>query len=142
MKTITFSLLPAIFLWLGSCCIASAQVAQSDQIINDSTNQIIQADSSATGKFRPVTVAPSATSDIILQFPTSQGGKTIAIEPLDGGQPSINSASIGLTGQLSFSFTVTAQPGIYRTIVIDPNASDASLKFLGLVQFAVPNPTK
>ena len=33
MKTITFNLMPAIFLWLASCCITAAQdVAQSDQI--------------------------------------------------------------------------------------------------------------
>ncbi len=85
MKRIILNLLPAIFLWLGICCIATAQdpgVAQSDQITDG--QQIIQDDSSTTGKFQPVTVDPSATSDVALQFPLTLANKPVAVEPLDG----------------------------------------------------------
>jgi hypothetical protein len=117
-------------------------MAQSDQITNDKTGQTIQADSTATGRFQPVTVDPSATSDIVLQFSTSQTGMKLAIEALDGGQPSTNSATIDAKGTLSFSFQVSDEPGIYRVIVIDPNASGASPHIIGMVQFQVPNPSQ
>jgi hypothetical protein len=87
MRKIIFNLLPAIFVWLGSCCIATAQdapVAQSDQITGDG-QQIIQDDDSSTGTFTPVTVDPSATSDVALEFPASLTSKSVAIEAPDGG---------------------------------------------------------
>src|SRR5205809_5104402 len=105
-------LLPTIFLWLGSACIGSAQdVAQSDQITQD--QQIIQDDGSSTGKFEAVTVDPSASSDVALQFSTSLANKPVVIQPLDGGQLSTNSATIDANGMLSFSFQVTDQPGVH-----------------------------
>lgn len=142
MKTIMLSLLPAIFVWLGSSCTATAQVAQSDQITADNTGQTIQADSSTTGRFQPVTVSPSAKSDVVLQFAVGQGGKAVAIEPLDGGQPSANSATIDAKGNLSFSFQVTNQAGVYRVIVTDPSAIGTSPPIIGMVQFQVSNPTQ
>ena len=43
------SVLAAALFWLVSCCIATAQgVAQSDQITDGDTQEIIQADSSST----------------------------------------------------------------------------------------------
>jgi hypothetical protein len=138
MKRIMFNLLPAIFLWLGSCCAANAQ-ATGDQI-TDPNQQIIQDDSSSNGKFQPVTVNPGATSDVKLQFPTSAAGKTVFIQPLDGGTPSTYAATIDQTGLLTFSFSVTDQPGVYRVIVIDPSATATPAKVVGVVQFDVPNP--
>ncbi len=143
MKRIILNLLPAIFLWLGICCIATAQdpgVAQSDQITDG--QQIIQDDSSTTGKFQPVTVDPSATSDVALQFPLTLANKPVAVEPLDGGVLSIGNSTIDQNGMLSFSFQVTDQPGVYRVIVIDPNADEDSLAIVGMVQFEVPNPAE
>jgi hypothetical protein len=145
MKRTLFSTLPAILLWLGSCCIAIAQapVAQSDEI-KDDDQQIIQDDGSTTGKFEPVTVDPGGTSDVKLHFPTSFANKSVVVQPLDGGTLNINgnSATIDQTGLLIFSFQVTDQPGVYRVIVIDPNADVDSPKIVGMVQFEVPNPAE
>jgi hypothetical protein len=140
MKRIFFNLLPAIFFWLGSCCIACAQ-ATSDQITKD--NQIIQDDSSSTGTFQAVTVEASATSSVTLQFPQSQAGKPVIVQSPDGGTLSgidPNSAAIGQDGSLSATFQVADQPGIYRVMVIDPNAGADSPYIIGMVQFVVPNP--
>jgi redox-sensitive bicupin YhaK (pirin superfamily) len=138
MKRIMFNVLSAIFLWLASCCAVNAQ-ATGDQI-TDPNQQIIQDDSSSNGKFQPVTVDAGATSDVKLQFPTSAAGKTVFIQPLDGGTASTNTATIDQNGVLIFSFQVAGQPGVYRVIVIDPNATDAPSKIVGVVQFEVPNP--
>jgi hypothetical protein len=142
MKRILFNLLPAIFLWFGSCCIAIAQapVAQSDQITDD--QQIIQDDSSSTGKFEPVAVDPSASSDVALQFPLSLASKPVVVQPLDGGVLQIGNSVIDQNGLLSFSFQVTDQPGVHRVIVIDPNADEDSTHIIGMVQFEVPNPAE
>jgi hypothetical protein len=141
MKKTIISLLPAIFLWLGSCCIAIAQapVAQSDQITAD--GQIVQGDDSSTGKFESVDVDPSTTSDVALQFPASLTNRSVAIEALDGGTLSTNSATIDTNGGLSFSFQVTDQPGVHRVIVIDPNADEDSELIVAMVQFEVPPTT-
>jgi hypothetical protein len=139
MKTKLFILLPAISVWFGSCITATAQdVAQSDQITQD--QQVIQADASTTGKFEPVDVDPSATSDVALQFPPSLTNKSVAIEALDGGTLSTNSATIDANGNLSFSFQVTDQPGVHRVVVIDPNADEDSEHIIGMVQCEVPPP--
>jgi hypothetical protein len=142
MKKIIFVLLPAISLWFGNCYVATAQdsgVAQSDQITGDG-QQIIQDDDSSTGTFTPVTVDPSATSDVALQFPASLTNKPVDIEALDGGTLSTNSATIDQNGALGFSFQVTDQPGVHRVIVIDPNADEDSPHIVGVVQFEVPPP--
>jgi hypothetical protein len=72
MKKTIFIVLTASVCF-GSCCIATAQapVAQSDEITDGDTEEIIQADSSSTGSFAVVTVDPSASSDVALQFPVS-----------------------------------------------------------------------
>ena len=87
MKKIIFICFNGLFLCFASCCIATGQapVAQSDQITDDGTQQIIQDDSSSTGKFETVTVDPSANSDVALQFPVSLASKTVTIAALDGG---------------------------------------------------------
>jgi hypothetical protein len=141
MKKILFNLVPAIFLWFGSCCIATAQVAQSDEITDDS-QQIIQDDSSSTGSFEPVMVDPSASSDVSLQFPQSLVGKTVSVQPLDGGVLQIGSSAVGQDGKLSFSFQVSNQPGVHRVIVFDPNAGEDSPKIVALLQFEVPSPSQ
>jgi hypothetical protein len=136
MKRTMFNLLLAIFLWLGSCCVAIAQdVAQSDQISQG--QQIIQADSSTTGKFEPVTVGPSSTSDVALLFPLSLASKTVAVRPLDGGVVQTADSAIDQDGNLSFSFQVSDRPGMYRVIVIDPNAGEDSPHIIAVVQFEV-----
>jgi hypothetical protein len=145
MKKMLFSLLPAIFIWLGSCCIATAEdsgVAQSDQITQG--QQIIQDDNSTTGKFQPVAVDSFTTSDVALQFPTSLANKSVIVQALDGGTLGIDgsSATIGADGSLGFSFQVTDQPGVYRVVVIDPNATEDTTPVLGVVQFEVPPPAE
>jgi len=142
MKKIISILLAASFLWFGSCCIATAQapVAQSDQITDDGSQQIIQDDSTATGKFEPVVVGPSATSDVALQFPVTLANKSVAVGALDGGTLSSNSGTIDPNGGLAFSFQVTDQPGVHRVVVIDPNAGQDDPKIVGVVQFEVPAP--
>jgi hypothetical protein len=137
------NLLPAIFLWLASCCIVMAQapVAQSDLITGDG-QEIIQDDGSTTGKFEPVTVDPSASSDVALQFPISMASKSVSIAALDGGTVTSGSTAIGADGSLSFSFQVSDQPGVHRVVVIDPNADEDSPHIVGVVQFEVPSPAE
>jgi len=144
MKKTIFIALTASFFCVGSCRTASGQasMAQSDQITDDGSQQIIQDDSSTTGKFEPVTVGPSASSDVALQFPVSMANKTLAVEPLDGGQASTNSAITDANGSLAFSFQVTDQPGVHRVVVIDPNATSESPHIVGIVQFEVPSPAE
>ena len=137
MKTITLNLLPAMFLWLCSCCAATAQdVAQSDQITQG--QQIIQADSTTTGKFEPVTVGAGATSDVLLQFPVSLASKPVTVQPLDGGVMQTADSAIDQDGNLSFTFQVSDRLGLHRVIVIDPNAGEDSPHIIAVVQFAVP----
>ena len=145
MKRITYSLLSAIFLWLGSCCILTGQVpvAQSDQITTD--GQEIQNDDSGTGTFEPVIVDAGANSDVSLQFPISLANKPVIVQPLDGGTLlGINGefATVGPDGQLSFQFKAggtTGQPGLYRVLVISPDSGDnATAAVVGIIQFAVP----
>ncbi len=141
MKKAISTVLGILLLCFGGCCIATAQapVAQSDQITSDG-QQIIQDDSSTTGKFEPVTVDPSASSDVALQFPVSMASKPVAIQPLDGGTLTSTSSTIGADGSLSFSFQVSDQPGMHRVIVIDSNADDESPHIVALLQFEVPSP--
>jgi hypothetical protein len=115
-------------------------VAQSDQIIDGDTQEIIQADSSSTGSFEAVTVDASANSDVQLQFPMSVASKTVTVGALDGGTLTSGSgtSSIGADGSLFFSFQVSDQPGVHRVIVLDPNAKGDSPYIIGVVQFEVP----
>jgi hypothetical protein len=139
MNRTVFNLFPVIFLWLSIYCIATAQdVAQSDQITQD--QQVIQADSSTTGKFEPVTVGPSAILDVSLQFPLTLASKAVAVRPLDGGVVQTADSAIDQDGNLSFSFQVSDRPGLHRVIVIDPNADENSPHIIAVVQFEVPSP--
>jgi len=143
MKKTIFTVLATALLWFGSCCIAAAQnVAQSDQITDGDTQEIIQADSSSTGSFETVTVDANANSDVKLQFPVSLANKTVAVGALDGGTLTSGggTSSIGGNGSLPFSFQVSDQPGVHRVIVIDPDADGDSPYIIGVVQFDVPSP--
>ena len=144
MEKTILSVLTTSFLCFGSCYIATAQapVEQSDQITDDGSQQTIQDDGSTTGKFEPVTVDPSASSDVALQFPVSMASKSVSIAALDGGTVTSGSTAIGADGSLSFSFQVTDQPGVHRVLVIDPNADDDSPQIVGVVQFEVPSPAE
>jgi len=139
MKNIILTVLTAS-VCLGSCCIATGQapVAQSEQITDDGSREIIQDDGSTTGKFEPVTVDPGATSDVALQFPVSMASKPVSIAAPDGGTLSTNSVTIDTNGNLAFSFQVSDQPGVHRVIVIDPNVDEDSPHIVGVVQFEVP----
>jgi hypothetical protein len=142
MKKIIFTILTVTFLCFGGSYLATGQdapVAQSDQITGDG-QQIIQDDDSSSGTFTPVTVDPSATSDVALQFPASLTNRSVAIEAPDGGMLSSNSATIDANGALSFSFQVSDQPGMHRIVVIDPDADEDSPHIVGVVQFEVPPP--
>jgi len=137
MKKTTFVYLASPFLWFVSCWTATAQdVVQSDQITQG--QQIIQADSSTTGKFEPVTVSPSSTSDVVLHFPLNLASKTVAVQPLDGGVVQTANSAIDQDGNFSFSFQVTDRPGMHRIVVIDPNADENSRHIIALVQLEVP----
>lgn len=144
MKKTILSVLTASFLCFGSCYIATAQapVAQSDQITDGDTQEIIQADSSSSGSFETVTVDATASSDVTLQFSSSLASKTVAVAAVDGGTLTSGggTSSIGADGSLSFSFQVSDQPGVHRIAVIDPNADDDSPYIIGMVQFEVPSP--
>jgi hypothetical protein len=137
-KQTRLSTLAIIFLWLGSCYTATAQdVAQSDQITQG--EQIIQADSSTTGKFEAVTVGASATSAVALWFPLGLVNKAVTVQPLDGGILQTADPAIDQNGKLSFSFQVSDRPGRHRVVVVDPNADVDSPPIIAVVQFEVPS---
>jgi hypothetical protein len=143
MKKIISIILGISFLCSGGCGVAIAQeVAQSDEIKDGDTQEIIQADSSSTGSFESVTVDASANSDVKLQYPLTLANKTITVATLDGGTLTSGggTSSIGADGSLSFSFQVSDQPGVHRVIVSDPNADEDSPYIIGVVQFEVPPP--
>jgi len=143
MKKIIFMVLTASVCF-GSCCIVTGQapVAQSDEITDGDTQEVIQTDSSSTGTFATVTVDASANSDVKLQFPVSLASKTVTIAAMDGGTLTGGggTSSIGGDGSLSFSFQASDQPGVHRIIVIDPNAGEDDPYIIGVVQFEVPSP--
>jgi len=145
MEKTIFILLTASFCF-GSCCTVTGQapVAQSDEIKDGETQEIIQADSTSTGSFETVTVDAIANSDVRLQFPVSLASKTVAVAALDGGTLTSGggTSSIGADASLSFSFQVSDQPGVHRVIVIDPNADEDSPHIIGVVQFEVPSPAE
>ena len=89
-----------------------------------------------------MTVDPSASSDVALQFPITMANRQVAVQALDGGTVTANSATIDGSGGLAFSFQVTDQPGVHRVLVIDPNADDDSPQIVGLLQFEVPSPAE
>jgi hypothetical protein len=143
MKNIIFTVLTASVCF-GSCCMAIGQepVAQSDQITDGDTQEIIQDDSSSTGAFQSVSVDPNANSDVALQFPINMASKSVSVQALDGGTLANTGSTIDQNGALSFSFQVSDQPGLHRVIVIDPNADAESPHIVALVQFEVPSPAE
>ena len=143
MKNIKLTVLTASVCF-GSCCIAIGQepVAQSDQITDGDTQEIIQDDSSSTGAFQSVSVDPNANSDVALQFPVNMASKSVSVQALDGGTLANTGSTIDQNGALSFSFQVSEQPGVHRVIVIDPNADAESPHIVALVQFEVPSPAE
>ena len=143
MKNIILTVLTASVCF-GSCCIAIGQepVAQSDQITDGDTQEIIQDDSSSTGAFQSVSVDPNANSDVALQFPVNMASKSVSVQALDGGTLANTGSTIDQNGALSFSFKVSDQPGVHRVIVIDPNADAESPHIVALVQFEVPSPAE
>ena len=137
MNKLTFNLLAAIFLWLAISWRATAQdVAQSDQITQN--QQIIQDGMSTTGKFEPVTVNPSSTSDVSIQFPLTFANRPVSVGALDGGVVQTADSTINADGNFAFSFQVSDRTGIYRVVVIDPNADEDSPHIVAIVQFEVP----
>jgi hypothetical protein len=146
MTKILLNVLTAIFLWFGGCYVATAQdapVAQSDQITQDGA--IIQGDGSDTGSFETVIVDAGTESSVTLQFPAILlANKPVVIQPLDGGTLGMdgNSATIDQSGALSFSFSVSTQPGVHRVIVVDPDADVDSPQIIALVRFEVPAATQ
>jgi len=143
MKNIILTVLTASVCF-GSCCIAIGQepVAQSDQITDGDTQEIIQDDSSSTGAFQSVSVDPNANSDVALQFPVNMASKSVSVQALDGGTLVNTGSTIDQNGAFSFSFQVSDQPGVHRVIVIDPNADAESPHIIALVQFEVPSPAE
>ena len=143
MKNIILTVLTASVCF-GSCCMAIGQepVAQSDQITDGNTQEIIQDDSSSTGAFQSVSVDPNANSDVALQFPVNMASKSVSVQALDGGTLANTGSTIDQNGALSFSFQVSDQPGVHRVIVIDPNADAESPHIIALVQFEVPSPAE
>jgi len=122
--------------------IGQEPVAQSDQITDGDTQEIIQDDSSSTGAFQSVSVDPNANSDVALQFPVNMASKSVSVQALDGGTLANTGSTIDQNGALSFSFQVSDQPGLHRVIVIDPNADAESPHIVALVQFEVPSPAE
>ena len=143
MKKIIAIILGISFLCSGGCGLAIAQeFAQSDQITDGETQEIIQDDSSSSGAFQSVSVDANANSDVALQFLLNMAGKSVSVEPLDGGTLTSTASNIDQNGSLSFSFQVTDQPGGHRVAVIDPNPDEDSPHIVALVQFEVPSPAQ
>jgi hypothetical protein len=146
MKTMLFSLLPALLLWFGNCRVAIAQEENTDTAKSEEVTladeEVIEKES-RTGKFDPVKLEAGASTDLKVEFPLSLADKGVLVQQLDGGQLSIDgeSARIDQEGRLSLSFAVDDQPGIYRLVVIDPDGGeDGNATVVGLMQFEVPDP--
>jgi len=138
-KQTRFKALASIFLWLATCCLATAQdpaplLASSAQITFQDQQVVTVA--SASGVFDPVTVNPLDAMNVQLQFPVTAAGIATVIQVMDGGLLGIDGSSviIGDDGTLSFPFQVSDVPGLYRVLVISNNQTIAQ------VQFWVPNP--
>lgn len=96
MKKIRLLPLLAIFLWLSSCRITSAEdpgppLASAEQITFQ--NQQVVATSSANGTFDPVTVNPLDAMNVQLQFPVTAAGIATVIQVMDGGLLGIGGTS-------------------------------------------------
>jgi hypothetical protein len=137
MKRILFNLLP-IFLWLGNCMIARGDPPLSCcNVIQLGASQV--EDCSAKGAFEPVVVTSLETAAVTLQFDTTLAGTPVVVQALDGGTVGINgSSAIDQDGNLSFSFQIGNQAGIYRVSVV-ANYGNEDIP-VSLVQFQVPNP--
>lgn len=138
-KQTRFKVLASIFLWLATCCLATAQdpaplLASSAQITFQ--NQQVVTVASASGVFDPVTVNPLDAMNVQLQFPVTAAGIATVIQVMDGGVLGIDGSSviIGEDGTLSFPFQVSDVPGLYRVLVISND------QMIAQVQFWVPNP--
>jgi hypothetical protein len=136
MKKILFTLLLAIFLWFGSCCIATAQGAPLVPLVLISlpTEQLVHLHSD-DGQFSPVVASPGETVDIYLHFPAVYAGMPLLIEATDGGDVQLSdlSMSINFQGRASFQFQAAAGPGLYRILIL---AGDTP----SMLRFQVPNP--
>lgn len=138
MKRIIFNLLPGFFLWFGSLLIARGDPPLACCDVIQLPNSQVE-DCTAKGQFEPVVVDPLVTASVNLQFDASLAGAQVVVQALDGGTLGINgSMTLDQEGNLSFSFQVSQQPGLYRVSVVDVNG-DGSVP-LALVQFQIPNP--
>jgi hypothetical protein len=138
MKRIIFNLLPGFFLWFGSLVIARGDPPLSccDVIQLDA---IQMQDCSPKGEFQPVSMTSLETATVTLEFDVSLAGTEVTIQALDGGTLSTGgSTTIDQNGNLSFSFQVADQPGLYRISVV-AQMGNGSVP-ISMVQFQVPNP--
>jgi hypothetical protein len=138
MKRILLNALPAILLWLGSFPIARGDPPLACCDVIQLANSQVE-DCTAKGQFESMVVDPLVTATVNLEFDVTLAGTQVVVQALDGGTLGINgSTTIDQGGNLSFSFQVGEQPGLYRVSVVDVNG-DGSVP-LALVQFQVPNP--
>ena len=69
--------------------------------------------------FEKVGLQPQQTVAVTLAYPPELAGRTVAIEPLDGGRvvTPIQSLIIGIDGTLAFQYQAGQSPGLYQVTV-------------------------
>ena len=83
-----------------------------------------------TGKFERVGLRHDQMVDIAVQYSTEDAGKTVTVEPLDGGQviAAAKNLIIAQDGTIHFKFRSGHQPGVYQ-ILLRSGAQELGLQF-------------
>ena len=76
--------------------------------------------SSRDGRVPMLMVRPNQTVPVILQFPTTAAGTSVAATPLDGGRIGGGNLVVLSTGRTVFTFNPGPLPGRYRVMVWTP----------------------
>lgn len=82
------------------------------------------------GAFGRVGLLHDQTVDITVEYPYSEAGKTITIEPLDGGQIVVpgKNLTVRSDGSIHFKFRVGHAPGNYQ-IALHNGSQELGLEF-------------
>jgi len=112
----------------GALC-AQTAVISATATIDFGNNQSVTANSNGT-TFDRVGLQPNQVVDVTVQLSPVIAGRTIIVEPLDGGRV-IGPASelvVAADGTFSFRFQAGGEPGIYQVTLHD-GAQEIGLQF-------------
>ena len=66
--------------------------------------------------FEKVGLQPAQAVTVTLQYPLALAGRTVAVEPLDGGRvlTPVQDLAVGLDGAFTFQYQAGTKPGLYQ----------------------------